>query len=562
MRRSEINRTWKNPIENSSPLFQLSKVGVAEMSSHGFLNAELSKKTSILGLKLWVLIGIAVGAFIVIILIVLSIWLTSRRKSRRMLKSLPVTQIPKVSKEIKEVKVNGTGPGNIPTGNGKGNGIFLPIHDKSSNKESEKVLMHADLKKSSEADSNSHGSSTFQLERGVNSQSDEGSSGTLTVYRGSSSNAINTASPIYGLPEVSHLGWGHWFTLRDLQIATDSFAKENVIGEGGYGVVYKGLLANGTMIAVKNLFNNLGQAEKEFRAEVDAIGHVRHKNLVRLLGFCVEGTHRMLVYEYVNNGNLEQWLHGAMRQQGFLTWEARMKVILGTAKALAYLHEAVEPKVVHRDIKASNILMDHEFNGKVSDFGLAKLLGSEKSHITTRVMGTFGYVAPEYANSGLLNEKIDIYSFGILLLETITGREPVDYGRPAGEVNLVEWLKMMIGNKRSEEVVDPNIGMKPSIRDLKRALLVALRCVDPVSEKRPRMGHVVRMLEADEFPFREERRSRANHARNTRVDSQGGAAQKLRREGAASRDVDSQSRHVVEQANTRENSKRGRGFER
>ena len=227
------------------------------MSSHGFLNAELSKKTSVLGLKLWVLIGIAVGAFIVIILIVLSIWLASRRKSRRMLKGLPVTQIPKVSKEIKEVKIDGIGAGNIPTGNGKGNGILLPIHEKSSNKESEKVLIHVDLKKSSEAESNSHESSTFQLERGVNSQSDEGSSGTLTVYRGSSSNVVNTASPIYGLPEVSHLGWGHWFTLRDLQIATDSFAKENVIGEGGYGVVYKGLLANGTMIVVKNLFNNL-----------------------------------------------------------------------------------------------------------------------------------------------------------------------------------------------------------------------------------------------------------------------------------------------------------------
>lgn len=560
-RRSEIIRTLKNPIENSSSLFQLPKAGLAEMSSQGSLSTELSKKTSILGLKLWVVIGLAVGAFIVIILIALSIWLTLRRKSKSMLEKLPVTQIPNVSKDIKEVKVDGIRASNFPSSNGKGNGIFLPIHDKSSNKESEKVLAHLGVKKSSDAESDSRGSSTFQLERAVNSQSDEGSSGTLTAYRGSSSNAINTTSPMCGLPEVSHLGWGHWFTLRDLQIATDSFAKQNVIGEGGYGVVYKGLLANGTMIAVKNLFNNLGQAEKEFRAEVEAIGHVRHKNLVRLLGFCVEGTHRMLVYEYVNHGNLEQWLHGGMRQQGFLTWEARMKVILGTAKALAYLHEAVEPKVVHRDIKASNILIDNEFNGKLSDFGLAKLLRSEKSHITTRVMGTFGYVAPEYANSGLLNEKSDIYSFGILLLETITGREPVDYGRPAPEVNLVDWLKMMIGSKRSEDVVDPNMEMKPSTRDLKRALLVALRCVDPDSEKRPRMGHVVRMLEADEFPFREDRRSRANYARNKGLDGQGGVAQKIITEGSASRDVESQSRHILEQANTRE-SKRGRGFER
>jgi serine/threonine protein kinase len=144
----------------------------------------------------------------------------------------------------------------------------------------------------------------------------------------------------------------------------------------------------------------------------------------------------MLVYEYVNSGNLEQWLHGAMRQHGNLTWEARMKIITGTAQALAYLHEAIEPKVVHRDIKASNILIDDEFNAKLSDFGLAKLLDSGESHITTRVMGTFGYVAPEYANTGLLNEKSDIYSFGVLLLEAITGRDPVDYGRPANEVRL------------------------------------------------------------------------------------------------------------------------------
>ncbi|CAI0449182.1 unnamed protein product, partial [Linum tenue] len=180
-----------------------------------------------------------------------------------------------------------------------------------------------------------------------------------------------------------------------------------------------------------------GQAEKEFRVEVEAIGHVRHKNLVRLLGYCIEGVHRILVYEYMNNGNLEQWLHGAMRHRGILTWEARMKVLLGTAKALAYLHEAIEPKVVHRDIKSSNILIDDEFNSKVSDFGLAKLLGAGESHITTRVMGTFGYVAPEYANTGLLNEKSDIYSYGVLLLEAVTGRDPVDYGRPANEVSLL-----------------------------------------------------------------------------------------------------------------------------
>lgn len=222
----------------------------------------------------------------------------------------------------------------------------------------------------------------------------------------------------------------------------------------------------------------------------------------------------MLIYEYVNNGNLEQWLHGAVNQHGVLTWEQRMKAILGTAKALAYLHEAIEPKVVHRDIKSSNILLDDEYNGKVSDFGLAKLLGAGKSHITTRVMGTFGYVAPEYANTGLLNEKSDVYSFGVLLLETVTGRDPVDHGRPANEVNLVEWLKMMVGSRRTEEVVDPILHVKPAARALKRVLLVALRCVDPESNKRPNMGQVVRMLEADE-----DRRSRWNHAGKMEIET-------------------------------------------
>lgn len=226
----------------------------------------------------------------------------------------------------------------------------------------------------------------------------------------------------------------------------------------------------------------------------------------------------MLVYEYVNNGNLEQWLHGSLGQNGGLSWEARMKVILGTAKALAYLHEAIEPKVVHRDIKSSNILIDDEFNAKVSDFGLAKLLGSNESHIATRVMGTFGYVAPEYANTGLLNEKSDVYSFGVLLLEAVTGRDPVDYGRPTNEVNLVEWLKLMVGTRRAEEVVDPNLNIKPTTRALKRALLVALRCVDPESNKRPKMTQVVRMLEADEYSSREGRRNQRSHTASKEIE--------------------------------------------
>ncbi|XP_021898461.1 probable receptor-like protein kinase At2g42960 [Carica papaya] len=468
------------------------------MSSEGSLNAELSKKTSILGLKLWVLIGVSVGAFIVLILCILSVWVTFRRKSRRLTDKFTLSQIPNVSKDIRVDRVG------VQSYNDQPDSLFVTVNDKSNEKNTEKMVSHLGVGKSSDPDNASQCSSIHHHERACSSQSgEEGSSGTVRKQSSLLYGGPVMASPLVGLPEISHLGWGHWFTLRDLESATNRFAADNVLGEGGYGVVYRGRLINGTEVAVKKLLNNLGQAEKEFRVEVEAIGHVRHKNLVRLLGYCIEGIHRMLVYEYVSNGNLEQWLHGAMQQHGMLTWDARMKVILGTAKALAYLHEAIEPKVVHRDIKSSNILIDGEFNAKVSDFGLAKLLGSGESHITTRVMGTFGYVAPEYANTGLLNEKSDIYSFGVLLLEAVTGRDPVDYGRPANEVNLVEWLKMMVGTRRAEEVVDPNLEVKPATRALKRALLVALRCVDPDADKRPKMSQVVQMLEADEYPFRE-----------------------------------------------------------
>ncbi|CAI8610848.1 unnamed protein product [Vicia faba] len=472
------------------------------------LSSSLSKKTSVLGLEVWELMGLIVGLFIIVILLVISICLTSKKKSRRISSMLPVMHRLSVSEEIKEISVD-----QVSTNGHPQNGAFMSLYDKFSDKEAEKVLLQT---KNGEYSSQS--GSIVHIEKDVaGSQSgDESGAKRLSAHRLS----LTSPSPLSGLPEFSHLGWGHWFTLRDLELATNKFSKDNIIGEGGYGVVYQGQLINGNPVAIKKLLNNLGQAEKEFRVEVEAIGHVRHKNLVRLLGFCIEGTHRLLVYEYVNNGNLEQWLHGAMRQYGYLTWEARIKILLGTAKALAYLHEAIEPKVVHRDIKSSNILIDDEFNAKISDFGLAKLLGAGKSHITTRVMGTFGYVAPEYANSGLLNEKSDVYSFGVLLLEAITGRDPVDYSRSPSEVNLVDWLKMMVGNRHAEEVVDPNIETRPSTSALKRALLTALRCVDPDSEKRPNMSQVVRMLESEEYPIpREDRRRRKSNATNADVET-------------------------------------------
>lgn len=452
-----------------------------------FLNDELSKRTSIFGLRLWVVLGICVGAAIVIVLFLLSLWLTSRRNHRRIQGAQKTTTtnkptIPNISKEITEIRVEkSTSPDPVPESEPV-NGSDRRVGVRSGNEEQR---IHIEIGKDHRI--------TYP-ERVTGSSS-----------HGSGEQALVAA--LVAAPEVSHLGWGHWYMLRELEVATNGFADENVIGEGGYGIVYHGLFDDHSQVAVKNLLNNRGQAEKEFKVEVEAIGRVRHKNLVRLLGYCAEGAHRMLVYEYVDNGNLEQWLHGDVGPCSPLTWEIRMNIMIGTAKGLTYLHEGLEPKVVHRDIKSSNILLDKQWTPKVSDFGLAKLLGSERNYVTTRVMGTFGYVAPEYASTGMLNERSDVYSFGILLMEIISGRNPVDYSRPPAEVNLVDWLKQMVSNRNTEAVLDPKLSDKPSSRALKRVLLVALRCVDPNAQKRPKMGHVVHMLEAEELPLRDDRRA-------------------------------------------------------
>ncbi|XP_010422566.1 PREDICTED: probable serine/threonine-protein kinase At1g01540 [Camelina sativa] len=451
--------------------------------SHSLNNNQLSRHTSIFNLRLWVVLGVCVGAAIVLLLVLISLWFVYRRSNKKNKSSLDPssssfskshhTIVPVVSKEIQEIRVDPSRPPVQP--------------DPTPETHQDDTKIHIEIGKDHRISYPERGGWT-----GSGSGSGSGDQG-LIMSAG---------------PEVSHLGWGHWYTLRELEVSTNGFADENVIGQGGYGIVYRGVLEDKSMVAIKNLLNNKGQAEREFKVEVEAIGRVRHKNLVRLLGYCVEGAHRMLVYEYVDNGNLEQWLHGGgLGFKSPLTWEIRMNIVLGTAKGLMYLHEGLEPKVVHRDIKSSNILLDNQWNSKVSDFGLAKLLGSEMSYVTTRVMGTFGYVAPEYASTGMLNERSDIYSFGVLVMEIISGRSPVDYSRAPGEVNLVEWLKRMVTNRDAEGVLDPRMVEKPSLRSLKRTLLVALRCVDPNAQKRPKMGHIIHMLEAEDLVSRDDRRN-------------------------------------------------------
>ncbi|KAI9107103.1 hypothetical protein K1719_022631 [Acacia pycnantha] len=477
------------------------------MPSYAFLDDELSKHTSIFGLRLWVVLGICVGAAIVILLFIISLWFAAKRNNASKLKSCqkPTNiNIPNVSKEIQEIRIDHSREPTKPN--------LVPDPDPFPESQSEALDRAQAILLQQEDESPGTGPHKIHIEIGKGHRISYPERGGGSSH--GSGEARSGEQPSIAVPEVSHLGWGHWYTLRELEVSTNFFADENVIGEGGYGIVYRGVLQDNTNVAVKNLLNNKGQAEREFKVEVQAIGRVRHKNLVRLLGYCVEGAHRMLVYEYVDNGNLEQWLHGDTNPSSPLTWDIRMNIILGTAKGLTYLHEGLEPKVVHRDIKSSNILLDKRWNPKVSDFGLAKLLGSERSYVTTRVMGTFGYVAPEYASTGMLNERSDVYSFGVLLMEIISGRNPVDYSRPPGEVNLAEWLKTMVTNRNAEGVLDPRLPEKPSSRALKRALLVALRCVDPNVQKRPKMGHVMHMLEADEFPFRDDRRAGREYGRS------------------------------------------------
>ncbi|KAE8669989.1 putative serine/threonine-protein kinase [Hibiscus syriacus] len=346
------------------------------------------------------------------------------------------------------------------------------------------------------------------LNRNADCFDEEGRIGNSAPCKSSegASDDVSGASDV-SAADAQNIGWGRWYCMKELGDG-DAW-----IRGGECGLDCK----------VYNSKSGVGPSREEFNVEVEAIGKVRHKNLVGLVGYCTEGPQRILVYEYVDNGNLEQWLHGDVGPVSPLTWDIRMMIAIGTAKGcgvssfvpLAYLHEGLEPKVVHRDVKSSNILLDKKWNAKVSDFGLAKLLGSEASYVTTRVMGTFGYVSPEYASTGMLNEGSDVYSFGVLLMEIITGRSPIDYSRAPGEMNLVDWFKGMVASRRGEELVDPLIEIQPSPRALKRALLVCLRCIDLDTNKRPKMGQIVHMLEADDFPFRSEHRP-ALHGRDTR----------------------------------------------
>ncbi|KAK7311797.1 hypothetical protein RJT34_10162 [Clitoria ternatea] len=342
------------------------------------------------------------------------------------------------------------------------------------------------------------------------------------------SGSVNYGS-VNAIPNVGFGSVNGIFTYDELVVATNRFSESNLLGEGGFGYVYKGVLQCGKEIAVKQLKTGSQQGEREFQAEVETISRVHHKHLVELVGYCVARAERLLVYEFVPNDTLEFHLHG--EGNAVMEWATRIKIALGSAKGLAYLHEDCNPAIIHRDIKASNILLDFKFEAKVSDFGLAKIFPKTDgriTHLTTRVVGTFGYLAPEYASSGKLTDKSDVYSYGVMLLELITGRPPITTAGSRNE-NLVDWSKSeiegaMFTHKVSSatdnqsinnvlalqarpllaqalqdgdfnDLVDPRLQKNYEADEMARMITCAAACVLHSARLRPRMSQIVGALE-------------------------------------------------------------------
>ncbi|XXG54209.1 hypothetical protein AAC387_Pa03g2153 [Persea americana] len=294
-----------------------------------------------------------------------------------------------------------------------------------------------------------------------------------------------------------HIAAAQTFTFRELAAATNNFKQECLLGEGGFGRVYKGRLeSTGQVVAVKQLDRNGLQGNREFLVEVLMLSLLHHPNLVNLIGYCADGDQRLLVYEFMPLGSLEDHLHDIPPDKEPLDWNTRMKIAAGAAKGLEYLHDKANPPVIYRDFKSSNILLGEGYHPKLSDFGLAKLgpVG-DKTHVSTRVMGTYGYCAPEYAMTGQLTLKSDVYSFGVVFLELITGRKAIDNTRVAGEHNLVAWARPLFKDRRNfPKMADPLLQGRCPTRGLYQALAVAAMCLQEQAATRPLIGDVVTAL--------------------------------------------------------------------
>ncbi|XP_073158616.1 BRASSINOSTEROID INSENSITIVE 1-associated receptor kinase 1-like isoform X2 [Henckelia pumila] len=300
-------------------------------------------------------------------------------------------------------------------------------------------------------------------------------------------------------PEV-HLGRLKRFSLRALQVASDNFSNKNILGRGGFGNVYKGRLADGSLVAVKRLKEDrtLG-GELQFQTEVKMISMVLHRNLLRLLGFCMTPTEWLLVYPYMANGSVASCLRDRPETQPPLDYPIRKRIALGSARGIAYLHDHCNPKIIHRDIKAANIFLDEDFEAVVGDFWLAKLMDYQDTDVTTAVCGTIGHVAPEYLSTGRCSEKTDVFGYGVMLLELITGQRAFDLARLANDddVMLLDCVRGLLKEKKLETLVDADLQGNYVDDEVEELIQVALLCTQSSPLERPKMSEVVRMLEGD-----------------------------------------------------------------
>ncbi|KAF0905575.1 hypothetical protein E2562_007371 [Oryza meyeriana var. granulata] len=291
------------------------------------------------------------------------------------------------------------------------------------------------------------------------------------------------------------------FSYDELATATGDFDDENLLGQGGFGYVYRGVLPDGKEVAVKQLSAGSGQGEREFQAEVDMISRVHHRHLVPLVGYCIAGAQRLLVYDFVPNRTLEHHLHG--KGLPVMGWTMRLRIAVGSAKGLAYLHEDCNPRIIHRDIKSANILLDNNFEPLVADFGMAKLTSEKDTHVSTRVMGTFGYLAPEYASSGKLTDKSDVFSYGVMLLELLTGRRPADRASYGADC-LVDWARQALPRAMADGdhdgLVDPRLRGDYDRTEAASVAASAAACVRHAGRRRPKMSQIVKVLVGDVSP--------------------------------------------------------------
>nr|XP_025673139.1 inactive protein kinase SELMODRAFT_444075 isoform X2 [Arachis hypogaea] len=287
-------------------------------------------------------------------------------------------------------------------------------------------------------------------------------------------------APVFGKPP-------RWFSYAELELATSGFSQANFLAEGGFGSVHRGVLPDGQVIAVKQHKLASSQGDVEFCSEVEVLSCAQHRNVVMLIGFCIENKRRLLVYEYICNGSLDTHLYG--KKQEPLEWSARQRIAVGAARGLRYLHEECRVGcIIHRDMRPNNILITHDFEPLVGDFGLARWQQHRDTGVETRVIGTFGYLAPEYAQSGQITEKADVYSFGVVLVELVTGRKAVDLSRPKGQQCLTEWARPLLAEYAIEELIDPRLGNNYAENEVNCMLHAASLCMrrDPYS--RPRMS--------------------------------------------------------------------------